>query len=220
MHPDVFWISPAMTQDPARLTRERIVDGAIDLIEQHGSHALSMRRLGVDLGVEAMSLYHYIGGRDDLVEAIGDRVLEPLHDLDLGERWREAADRFATALRAIAVTRPATFALVGLEPFDTPASLRPVERLVRLLVTDGFDPPQALGVYRAVAAYARGYALAEATGFTVDAAQPGGRERLAALPAQEFPILCGRADELAALDADSGFRRGLDALLAGLPNPR
>ena len=67
--------------------------------------------------------------------------------------------------------------------------------------------------------YARGYALAEATGFTVDAAQPAGRRRLAALPDGEFPILAGRARELAELNADAGFELGLRALLAGLGDP-
>ena len=211
--------SPPTALDPGRLTRDRIVDAAIELIELRGSDAFSMRRLGSDLGVEPMSLYHYVASREDLIEAIGDRILEPLHDVDLGGGWRVAADRFATELRAIAVARPATFRLVGLEPFDSPACLQPVERLVASFVVEGFDPADALGVYRAVAAYARGYALAEATGFTVDAAQPAGRERLATLSPDEFPILCGRAVELAALDADSGFRRGLNALLAGLPDP-
>jgi hypothetical protein len=71
--------------------------------------------------------------------------------------------------------RPATFRLIGLQPFDSPASLRPVERLLGVLVAHGFAPADALAVYRAVASYARGYALAEATGFTVDAAE--GRAR-------------------------------------------
>ena len=78
-----------------------------------------------------------------------------------------------------------------------------------VLVAGGFTPAAALGVYRATVSYARGYALAEATGFTVDAAKPDGRRRLAALPRGEFPILAGRARELAALDADGGYELGL-----------
>jgi hypothetical protein len=108
-------------------------------------------------------------------------MLEPLQDLELGHEWREACRRFASALRGIAVANPGTFQLLGLQPFDTPASLRPVERLPGVLVAHGFTPANALAIYRATVSYGRGYALAEATGFTVDAAHRPGRRRLATL---------------------------------------
>jgi hypothetical protein len=88
-----------------------------------------------------------------------------------------------------------------------------------VLVAHGFRPPEALAIYRATVSYARGYALAEATGFTVDAARPSGRTRLATLPGREFPILRGKARELAELDADTGFELGLYAPLTGLTSP-
>jgi AcrR family transcriptional regulator len=186
------------------------------LIEREGPGALSMRRLGSTLGVEGMAIYHHFEGRDELLRAIGERLLAPLRELELGDDWREACRRFANALRDAAVAQPATFALLGLQPFDATSLLRPVERLLGVLVAQGFDPATALAIYRATVSYARGYALAEATGFTVDAARPGGRERLAALPAVEFPILAGSSRELARLDADAAYEFGLHALLAGL----
>lgn len=202
------------------LSVERIVDAAVSLIEREGPDALSMRRLGARLGVEGMALYHHLDGREELLRAIAYRLMEPLHELDLGDDWREACRQFATSLRDVAVARPATFRLVGLEPLDTPGALRPVERLLAILVANGFGPADALAVYRAVASYARGYALAEATGFTVDAHDSSARRRLATLNRDEFPILAGSTDQLATLDADTGFERGLSALLAGLPEPR
>jgi AcrR family transcriptional regulator len=196
-----------------------ILDRAVALIEAEGPGALSMRRLGSGLGVEAMAIYHHFAGRDELLSAIGDKLLEPLHDLELGDDWREACRRFATALRDVAVAHPATFQLLGLQPFDTPSSLGPVERLLGVLVAAGFAPAVALAVYRATVSYARGYALAEATGFTVDASRPSGRRRLAALSRREFPILAGSARELAAVDADAGYELGLQALLTGFADP-
>lgn len=163
-----------------------------------------------------MAIYHHFENREDLLSAIGDRMLEPLHDLELSDDWREACRRFATALRDVAVAQPATFQLLGLQPLDTPSALRPVERLLSMLVTHGFTPADALGIYRATVSYARGYALGEATGFTVDAARPAGRRRLAALPRAEFPILAGTVQEMSALDPDSAYELGLDALLSGL----
>jgi AcrR family transcriptional regulator len=191
----------------------------VALIEREGPGALSMRRLGSRLGVEAMAIYHHFASRNDLLSAIGDRLLEPLNELELGDSWREACRRFATALRDLAVAQPSTFQLLGLQPFDTPCALRPVERLLGVLVAQGFSPGEALAIYRATVSYARGYALAEGTGFTVDAVQAAGRRRLRALPRSEFPILAGRARELASLDADAGFELGLQALLVGLADP-
>ncbi|MGH2860509.1 MAG: TetR/AcrR family transcriptional regulator [Solirubrobacteraceae bacterium] len=211
--------SPVRGQSHGRLNRETILDGAIALIERDGRAALSMRRLGSELGVEGMAIYHHFQGRDELLAAIGDRLLEHLRELELGDDWREACRRFATALRDIAVARPATFQLIGLQPLDTRLALEPVERLLGVLVGVGFTAAEALATYRATVSYARGYALAEATGFTVDGSQSAGRGRLAALPADEFPILGGQARELAELDADSGFKLGLDALLFGLGGP-
>ena len=205
--------------DARPLTRESITAAAIALVERDGVEALSMRRLGSELGVEGMALYHYVRNRDELLDAIGDRMLEPLATLELAPDWRSACRQYAGALRDIALTHPSSFRLLGLKPLDTPQSLRPVERLLSVLTDAGFTPAQALAVYRAVASYARGYALAEASGFTVDAASAEGRRRLRHLAVDEFPILRGHADELRALDADTGFERGLHALLVGLPEP-
>jgi AcrR family transcriptional regulator len=196
-----------------------ILEAAVGLIERDGCEALSMRRLGAVLGVEAMAIYHHFRGRDELLAAIGDRLLEPMHDLGPSGDWREACRRFATVLREVAMARPATFALLGLQPFDTPVSLAPVERLLGELVAQGFTPAAALAIYRAVVSYARGYALAEAAGFTVDATRTDRRRRLECLDPAEFPILAGRAGELATLEANVAYEVGLDALLAGLADP-
>ncbi len=200
----------------ARLSRDRIVDAAIALIERDGPDALSMRRLGSELGVEAMSLYHHVPNRAELLSAVSERMLAPLQAIEFERGGREACRSLAHALRGIAVAHPATFSLVGVRPLNGPAVLRVVERLLAVLVADGFGARDALAVYRAVASYARGYALAEAVGFTIDASDPGARNRLEALSSSEYPILSGRATELSTLDADSGFERGLDALLVSL----
>lgn len=175
-----------------------------------------MRRLGGRLGVEAMALYHHFASRDELLGAIADHLLAPLSQLPPTDNWTEACRHYAVALRNVALAHPATFRLVGLQPFDSLSALQPVERLLGVLVGHGFSPTRALAIYRATVSYARGYALAEATGFTVDATQPSGRHRLAALTPEEFPVLSGRADELAVLQADDAYLLGLEAMLRGL----
>ena len=190
-----------------------ILDGAVALIERQGPAALSMRRLGATLGVEGMAIYHHFA----VAMSCSPRSAT-------GRSGRCASLRAATiggrrvggSRRPCGISRsrdPATFQLLGLQPFDTPVSLEAVERLLDVLVAHGFGPAEALAIYRATVSYARGYALGEATGFTVDATRPAGRGRLVSLPASEFPILAGRARELATLDADVAFELGLQALL-------
>ena len=72
------------------LSRDRIVDGAIALVEREGVDALTMRRLGSTLGVRAMSLYNHVANRDELVDAISARAFEPLQELELSDDWRDA----------------------------------------------------------------------------------------------------------------------------------
>ncbi|MBO0769655.1 MAG: helix-turn-helix transcriptional regulator, partial [Solirubrobacterales bacterium] len=115
------------------LTRARVLDAATELVERDGPGALSMRGLGRALGVEGMAIYHHFKGREDLTRALAVRLLEPLNDLAPSSDWRAASADFATCLRAIAVTRPATFQLVGMHPLAE-ASLPPVERLLGCLV--------------------------------------------------------------------------------------
>jgi AcrR family transcriptional regulator len=196
------------------LTKERIVSQAIALIEREGEDALTMRRLGSRLGVQAMSLYHHVGGRDELLDAISAKTFESVTEVELGDDWREALMRFGAALRDVAVAQPRTFRLVGLQPLDAPLAV--AERVLAVLVAAGFEPADALAIYRAVASYARGYGLGEAHGFTVDAAGAEQRAALRSLPRAEFPILAGRVRDLAKLDADRGFELGLRALIGGV----
>jgi AcrR family transcriptional regulator len=170
----------------ANLSRELIVGEAIRLIERDGEAALSMRRLGSALGVQAMSLYHHVGSRDELTAAIAERIFEPARQLELEAGWREAAATFGRALRRVAVDHPQSFRLVGLGPLDAPRNL--AEHLLEVLSGAGFSREDALALYRGIASLARGYALGETYGFTVGVGE---------------------------IDADTAFERGLEALVRG-----
>ncbi len=67
--------------DPSRpgLSRERIIAAAIEFVDKRSLTALTMRRLGKELGVEAMSLYRYVNGREDLLEGMVDHMVDELH---------------------------------------------------------------------------------------------------------------------------------------------
>lgn len=193
-----------------------MLDAAIDLVERDGAAALTMRRLGADLGVEAMSLYHHVEGREAVLSGMAERLMSRLQPPPAGAGWQDASEWFARQLRIVAVSSPQTFALTAMRPLRSAEALEPVEALLAALVRGGATPAAALVAYRTLASYARGYALAEVVGFTVDAGSADGRDALGGLDAERFPILAGRTDELRDVRADRAFDTGLRAVVDGL----
>lgn len=154
-----------------RLSRQEIVDAAIGYIDRHGNQALTMRRLGQELGVEAMALYRYVAGREDLLEAIVSRLLDGLSDdLDpeLTRNWQGYLQTLAHATRRIAIEHPGVFPLVATRHPAAPW-LRPPLRSLELvadfldtLTSHGFTDEQAVDVYRAFTSFLLGNLLLEA----------------------------------------------------------
>ena len=109
---------------PAGLDRERILQAALDFIDEQGLAALTMRRLGSSLGVEAMALYRYVPGREDLLDGVVDRVVETLFDdqdgddIYIGDHagWQDYLVRLAHGMRRIALAHPAVFPLIASRP--------------------------------------------------------------------------------------------------------
>lgn len=198
------------------LSRVGVLDAAIALVERDGAGALTMRRLGAELGVEAMSLYHHVPNRDAVLTGMAERLMSQLQPPPSAAEWQDAAEWFARQLRIVATSSPQTFALTAMRPLRASAALAPVEALLAALVRAGATPSGALVAYRALASYARGYALSEVVGFTVDASGDEAAEVLGGLEAEAFPVLSGRRDELRDVQADRAFDTGLRALIDGL----
>jgi AcrR family transcriptional regulator len=152
------------------LDRAVIVQAALDSIDRNGSQGLTMRGLGQDLGVEAMSLYRYVAGREDLLEAVVAVLLEDLSDLDeqLGRTWQGYLQGLAQAVRQIAIEHPAAFPLVATRhpaaPWLRPPlrSLELVEDFLSTLSGFGFTDEQVVGTYRAFSSFLLGNLLLEA----------------------------------------------------------
>jgi len=94
------------------LSRDRIITTAIDFVDKRGLTALTMRRLGNELGVEAMSLYRYVNGREDLLEGIVDRMVSELHLryddalLTATDGWQAYLQWLAHGVRSLARDHP------------------------------------------------------------------------------------------------------------------
>ena len=165
------------TAETARpgLSRDRIIATAIEFIDKRGLTALTMRRLGNELGVEAMSLYRYVNGREDLLEGIVDRMVAELHLrsddalLTATEGWQAYLQWLAHGVRSLAREHPKVFPLIATRhpaaPWLRPPlrSLRVVEDFLTTLIARGFDDARAVEAYRAFSSFLLGHLLLEAT---------------------------------------------------------
>lgn len=108
---------PKRSGSPARkLSRDLIVETALAMIDRTGPEALSMRTLAQELGVEAMSLYRYVHGKEDLLEGVVASLMSELtsHLKEAeGSHWQEFLQTVAHSVRAIATKHPKAFPLVA-----------------------------------------------------------------------------------------------------------
>jgi AcrR family transcriptional regulator len=154
------------------LSRERIVEAALEYIENEGLAGLSMRRLGATLEVEAMSLYRYVAGREVLLDGVVERIVDSM-DLDADvlqepqSGWQDFLQRLAHGIRRVALTYPKSFPLVASRPTEAPwlrpplRSLRWVELFLAGLTREGFSDEAAVRAYRAFTSFLLGHLLLE-----------------------------------------------------------
>jgi TetR/AcrR family tetracycline transcriptional repressor len=209
-----------MTSNPResreQLTRERIVRTALEIVDREGLAALSMRRLGAELGVDPMAVYHYLQSKDALLDAIVEAVMSEI-DLGIDDPAAPTEERVLCAARTY---RDVLFAHAGAMPIlldrspSTPAGLRPVEALVGILRDAGLPPSQAVAGMNAISATVRG-TVSMIAGRPIAPLTP---DEIAAfaeqLPAREFPNL--REAALFPPDVDADFEFGIRALARGL----
>lgn len=148
-----------------------MVAAALQSIDDFGAQALSMRKLGQKLGVEAMSLYRYVTGREDLLEAVVTSLLEGLPerlDAKLTTSWQGYLQTLAHAIREIAVSHPNAFPLIATRhpaaPWLRPPlrSLELVEDFITRLSGYGFRDEQIADTYRSFSSFLLGHLLLEA----------------------------------------------------------
>lgn len=164
---------PASETEPrARLSRERIVLEALRVVDEEGLQALSMRRLGAVLGVEAMSLYRYVSGREDLLEALVSHLTDDLRrtpdtPVQAGDGWQAYIQWLAHEVRDVAHAHPQIFPLVATRhpaaPWLRPPlrSLEVVEDFLSALTEQGFDDDAAAATYRSFSSFLIGHLLLE-----------------------------------------------------------
>ena len=204
------------------LTRERILRAALRIMDQEGLDAVTMRHLGRELGVEAMSLYRYVKGKEDILDGILEVVMAEFEFPEETGEWEADVRAGARAWRRLMIDHPTVIALFAesKHPASSPERLRPMEWALDLLGRGGLSEDEVVHAFRAIGGYIMGSVLNEVANPVPgmgDRDHRAEHEQLAgALPPTEFPNLVRLLPLMAECDAEVDFEFGLDLLIAGL----
>ncbi|PCC72937.1 transcriptional regulator, TetR family [Nannocystis exedens] len=207
---------------PARrepLSRERVLRAAVELADEEGLAALSMRRLAQALGVEAMSLYNHVESKDDVLDGMVDLVVGEIEAPEVGGDWKAAIRRRAVSAHAVLLRHRWAPQLVVSRLNIGPAMRRYVDATLGCLHAAGFSYALADRAWNAIDSHIYGFTLQElnfplAPGEYAAAAQ----QFLPLIPPEQYPhmhalsqlVIAGKHDGL------QDFTFGLDLLLDGL----
>lgn len=213
----------------APLSRERVIETALAMVDRAGLEALSMRTVAAELGVEAMSLYRHVASKEALIEGIVALILDEIEVPPAGTPWREAMSRRARSTRAVFLRHPAASILVESCSTMTPSRLAYSDAVVGLLLGDGFTASEAYRAFLTLDSYVFGFVLQELSWPHPTDTRP--REDAAAgpsVPASVYPHFAkvmasvmqevGRLGLVAAYESE--FELGLELVLDGIERLR
>jgi AcrR family transcriptional regulator len=205
----------------APLSRRRVLRAAVALADRGGVGALSMRKLAQELGVEAMSLYHHVANKDDILDGIVDVVFGEI-ELPTGEAgWEAAMRRRAVSAREALRRHPWATGLMESRRTPGPANIRHHDAVLGVLRNAGFPVELAAHAYSLLDSYIYGFALQEASlpFHTPEETAEVAQEIMSEFPADEYPHLAEIATEHVlqpGYDYGDEFLYGLDLILDGL----
>lgn len=204
-----------------RLSRERVLAGAVAFADERGIESLTMRKLGEALGVEAMSLYNHVANKDELLDGMVDIVFGevglPGGDVD----WKTAMRRRAVSARQVLSRHRWAIGLMESRTSPGPATLRHHDAVIGCLRGAGFSVEMAAHAFSLLDSYVYGFALQEAT-LPFDTAEQTAEVAemiLSSLQPGEYPHLTELAVEHVlkpGYDYGNEFEFGLDLILDGL----
>lgn len=179
-----------MPRRPA-LTPDRIIEAAARVADRGGLAGVSMRNVGRELGVEAMSLYHHVAGKEALLDGLADWAFVQIDRPDPGQPWRPAMAERATSARTVLAQHPWALGLVESRRTPGPGLLTHHDAVLGCLRGNGFSVALAAHAFSAIDAYVYGFVLTELTlPFAADeSVDDVVAEIQAVLPADEYPHL-------------------------------
>ena len=217
--------SDASPEPRAPLNRERVFQAAVALADERGIESLTMRALGEELGVEAMSLYYYVANKDELLDGMVDLVYGEIELPSREADWKTAMRQVATSAHEALSRHRWAITLMETRTRPGPANLRHHDSVIRTFREASFSIKQAIHAFSVLDSYISGFALQELTmpfdtpGELADAAE----SILGQFPADEYPHLAETITEhvtKSGYDYADEFQVGLDLILNGLERLR
>jgi len=151
----------AQPQPRLPLSRDRILQAALELVDEHGIDALTMRRLGQELGFEAMSLYNHVANKDDVIDGMLDLVLDEGELPVSGGDWEKSIRESATSIHAALRKHPWAANLLMSYGQVRPARLQYIESLLGRLREAGFSADTTYHAYHVLDGHIFGFSLWE-----------------------------------------------------------
>ena len=206
------------------LSREKVTATALQIVDDAGLEALSMRSLGAALGVDPTAVYRYFRTKDELLEALADAVVGGGGPHPGGGTARERLRGSFANLRHTLLAHPALTAVIVRRPPQGEGTWQGSENALSILRSAGLSDESTAAAYQALLFYTLGHSVLEApftatnsaAGEAVETERGQAREAFALLPAGQYPTLSAIAP-LFYRDMDAQFLHGLDLMLAALP---
>ncbi len=154
------------------LTRDKVLDAALRILDKGGPAALTMRSLAAAVGVEAMSLYNHVDDKADLLSGVVDRVLSGIAPPDPALPWFERLGLVARGIYEALVAHPALVLIIGSEqggPTD-PQVLAGVDGLIAILEEGGLPPAERVNAFRGLLAMCFGFVVTHTLGLSTSKA--------------------------------------------------
>jgi AcrR family transcriptional regulator len=189
-------------------------------MDAEGLDAVTMRRIAREVGVEAMSLYHHVEDKEDLLDGVCERVMADFDFPEPTDDWRENCRRGARAWRRLLRHHPNVMVLFAEQrgPVRSIESMRPTEYALTVLRSSGLSDRDTAQAFHAFGGYIQGFVMMELgsiAGGSDEAHVKAHAELAAGLP-DEFGTLQAVGPYFAECDPDQQFEFGLDLLISGL----
>ena len=210
----------APTQDRARLTRERVLYGAVAVADAAGIAGLTIRSLAQELGVKPMSVYHHVANKEEILDGIVDIVFSEIELPSYDGEWRAEMSKRAASARAVLRRHPWAITLLDSRTSPAAATLRHHDANIGVLRAAGFSVEMTAHAYALIDSYVYGFALQEAAlPFERDTVAEVAEPMMELFTTGEYPHLVELTTEFVlqpGYDFGNEFAFGLDLILDGL----